>query len=86
MGDLKKESKGDAKGDPSNNETYDGRMALPELLVVTPSIRQMILDNESAEPMLEQAKKEGYKTMQDWGKIFTDNDDTTDSEIMRVTM
>ena len=83
---TKKECKGDAKCDPSNNETYDGRMALPELLVVTPSIRQMILDNESAEPMLEQAKKEGYKTMQDWGKIFTDNDDTTDSEIMRVTM
>lgn len=83
---TKEECKGNDKCDPSNNETYDGRMALPELLVVTPSIRQMILDNESAEPILEQAKKEGYRTMQDWGKIFVDNDDTTDSEIMRVTM
>lgn len=83
---VKDECKGNDQCDPSNNDTYDGRMALPELLVVTPAIRQMILDNESAEPMLEQAKKEGYRTMQDWGKIFVDNDDTTDSEIMRVTM
>ena len=83
---VKDECKGNAECDPSNNNTYDGRMALPELLVVTPSVRQMILDNESAGPMLDQAKKEGYRTMQDWGKEFVENGDTTQSEIMRVTM
>lgn len=83
---TKDECKGGAECDPSSNVTYDGRMALPELLVVTPSIRKMILDNETAGPLLEQAKKEGYRTMQDWGKIFIENDDTTETEIMRVTM
>ncbi|MDP7477296.1 MAG: GspE/PulE family protein [Candidatus Peribacteraceae bacterium] len=81
--------KDDCKGgkcDPSDNATYDGRMALPELLVVTPKIRQTIIDNEPAEIILEEAKKEGYRSMQEWGKILIDNDDTTESEIMRVTM
>ncbi len=83
---VKDECKGNDKCDPSNNATYDGRMALPELLVVTPGIREMILNNESAEALMTKAKDEGYKTMQDWGKILIDNDDTTESEIMRVTM
>lgn len=83
---LKDECKGDTKCDPSDSRSYDGRIAVPELLVATPAIRELIIDNENADAIFEQAKKEGYRTMQDWGKIFVEKEITSQSEIDRVTM
>lgn len=75
-----------AKCDPSNSATYSGRKALPELLIATPAIRKMILENESADVIEEQAKKEGYRTMKDWSEMYLKDSITTQSEILRVTM
>lgn len=82
---LKPECK-DGKCDPSNNASYSGRTALPELLVVTPGIKNMIMESETADSILEFAKTEGYKTMSDWGKELLEKQITTESEILRVTM
>ena len=82
---LKPECK-DGKCDPSNNDSYSGRTTLPELLVATPAIRELIIQNETAETILAKAKEEGYRTMSDWGKILVDRGDTSESEILRVTM
>jgi len=75
-----------ANCDPAAQETYTGRIALPELLIITPKIREDILMNEMAADITEHAKEEGYMTMSDWGKKFLDEERTTPSEIMRVTI
>ena len=72
--------------DPTDNTIFSGRKALPELLVVSPEIRQLILDNETADLIFDQAKKEGYKTMRDWGDDYLASHITLESEILRVTM
>jgi type II secretory ATPase GspE/PulE/Tfp pilus assembly ATPase PilB-like protein len=82
---LKPECKG-GKCDPSNNDSYSERTALPELLVATPAIRELIIQNETAETILAKAKEEGYRTMSDWGKILVERDETSETEILRVTM
>jgi type II secretory ATPase GspE/PulE/Tfp pilus assembly ATPase PilB-like protein len=82
---LKPECK-DGKCDPSNNESYSGRTSLPELLIATPAIRELIIENETAETILTKAKEEGYRTMSDWGKILVERKTTSESEIKRVTM
>ena len=82
---LKPECK-DGKCDPSNNDSYSGRTSLPELLVATPAIRDLIINNETAETILAKAKEEGYRTMGDWGKILVERGITSESEILRVTM
>lgn len=82
---LKPECK-DGKCDPADNASYNGRTALPELLIATPSIRQLILDNASADEILEKAKEEGYQTMKDWGELLVERKVTSESEVRRVTM
>lgn len=72
--------------DPGNNASYNGRTALPELLVVTPEIRNMILNSDTADAIEAQAKKEGFKSMKDWGEKLIASHTTTESEILRVTM
>ncbi len=72
--------------DLASNESYDGRTALPELLIATPSIRQLILDNASADEIAAKAKEEGYLTMKEWGKLLIERHITSESEVKRVTM
>lgn len=66
--------------------TYDGRVSLPELLTITPAIRKLILQNETVEVILEQAKKDGFKTMGEWGKELVTARITSPTEVDRVTM
>src|SRR5699024_7857711 len=40
---------------------YQGRMAIQELLVVTPELRKMITQNASGDDMVEQVTKEGMR-------------------------
>lgn len=75
----------DAKCDPADNATYNGRMSLPELLIVTPALRELILMSETSATIEAAARKEGYRTMRDWGKILVDQGMTTEAEVMRVT-
>ena len=72
--------------DLASNDSYDGRTALPELLIATPSIRQLILDNASAAEIEAKAKEEGYLTMKEWGKLLVERKVTSQTEIKRVTM
>ncbi|MFA7681537.1 MAG: GspE/PulE family protein [Candidatus Peribacteraceae bacterium] len=72
--------------DPSDHETYSGQTALPELLIITPKIREQILMNETAAVIEEQAKSEGYRPMKDWGEIYVEQQVTTPSEVLRVSV
>lgn len=75
----------DSKCDPADNSSYDGRIAIPELLVMDEKLREMILLNETPDAITKHAKEQGYKTMQEWGKLLVDANMTTQSEIERVT-
>ena len=74
-----------ANCDPSNHDTYNGVKAVPELLVITPEIRELILLNETASTIEKVAKEQGYLTMADWGEKFVEKKITTQSEVKRVT-
>lgn len=76
----------DGKCDPSNNATYNGRTSLPELLIATPAIRELIMQNETADTILKKAKEEGYRTMSEWGNTLVEQQITTEAEVLRVTM
>ena len=71
--------------DPGAHSTYGGQMALPELLMVTPAIEQQILNLSDASVIETQAKKEGFKTMKEWGSDAVKNKQTTVEEVARVT-
>jgi len=71
--------------DPADNASYDGRMAIPELLVIDEKLREMILLNETADAITKYAKEHGYRTMQEWGKLLVSARMTTQSEVERVT-
>jgi len=72
--------------DPASNDTYDGQMCLPELLNVSEPIRQAILNFESAATILDLARKEGYKTMREWGTELIKEKRTMQLEVDRVCM
>ncbi|OGJ53959.1 hypothetical protein A3D11_04365 [Candidatus Peribacteria bacterium RIFCSPHIGHO2_02_FULL_49_16] len=74
------------KCDPSNPDIYTGRRAMPELLIITPSIRELILQQERESTVLDKAKKEGYITMKQWGDTWVKDGITLQEEIERVTM
>ncbi len=82
---LSDESKAAASYDPADPASYSGRMTLPELLTVSPAMRDMILVQERSELMEEQARKDGYMTMKEWGKILAEQKITSPEEIARVT-
>ncbi|MBP9850526.1 MAG: type II/IV secretion system protein [Candidatus Peribacteraceae bacterium] len=64
---------------------YTGQCTLPELLIATEPIKDHILNQATATDMLETARKEGYKTMKEWGEIMIKDEVTTRVEVSRVT-
>jgi type II secretory ATPase GspE/PulE/Tfp pilus assembly ATPase PilB-like protein len=71
--------------DITDNKTYNGRISLPELIRVSSVIQSMILTSEPSQAILAQAKKEGYRTMREWGEILVMDRKTTQAEVDRVT-
>lgn len=71
--------------DPADPSIYTGRMVLPELITVTPKLRDDILNQESEEKIAAQARSDGYLTMKEWGDILVEQKITTKEEIERVT-
>lgn len=71
--------------DPSDPASYNGRCVLPELITVTPAMRDMILSQESEKNMEEQARTDGYLPMKDWGDVLVNQKITSKEEIERVT-
>ncbi len=72
--------------DPLSSDTYSGRIVLPELLVVNEGIRQLILQQETATAILEEARKQGYTTMREWGEILVKTGMTSKQEVDRVAI
>lgn len=82
---LSEEAKTNPQVDAADISIYGGRMVLPELLTVTPAMRSLILTQEREELIAEQAIKDGYLPMKEWGKILVEQGMTTMEEIARVT-
>jgi general secretion pathway protein E len=82
---LSDEARTSGTYDPADPKTYAGRMVLPELLTVTPQLRDMILQQEQESVLLEQAAKDGFMTMKEWGKALVEGKITSKEEIARVT-
>jgi len=67
-----------------NQTGYLGRIAIFEVLRVSPTINRMILQQESAKNIEEQAKKEGLITMKQDGYLKALEGITTIEEVLRV--
>ena len=68
-----------------NQRGYKGRIAITEVLPITPGIRELILQNSPAATIREQAKKEGLNTLRDDALIKVKNGITTLEEVVRET-
>lgn len=83
---LKDECKADdVHCDPASHDTYNGQMSLPELLICSPKVQEMIMGMEQEAAILTQAKSEGFRTMHEWGEQFVAEKKTTREEVDRVT-
>jgi general secretion pathway protein E len=71
--------------DPSDPASFAGQRALPELLVASPAIRELILSQAHENEIEEAARKEGYLSMREWGDIFVKEGSTPQEEVARVT-
>jgi len=67
------------------NSGYMGRLALFEILVVTDSIRELVLKKVSDSDVEKQARKEGMRTLHEDGIEKVLQGKTTIEEVMRVT-
>lgn len=73
------------KGCPECNYTgYLERIAIFEVLRISPTINRMILSHPNAKDILEQAKKEGFITMKQDGYLKALEGITTIEEVLRV--
>jgi type II secretory ATPase GspE/PulE/Tfp pilus assembly ATPase PilB-like protein len=82
---LSEESKAKGTYDPLDASTYSGRVVLPELVTVSPQLRDLILVQEQETIIEEQAKKDGYRTMKECGNDLVAQKVTTIEEVLRVT-
>ncbi|MDD5041938.1 MAG: GspE/PulE family protein [Candidatus Peribacteraceae bacterium] len=80
--ELQKEG---AKVDPADSASYGGRTVIAELLQATPEIQNLILNNESATVIEQQARKQGYISMREMGDQLVKERMTVQSEVDRVT-
>jgi len=64
---------------------YKGRLAVTEVMPISPKLREMILARASTAELREQAKKEGMKTLRDDALIKVKKGLTTIDEIIRET-
>ncbi len=71
--------------DASDPKTFGGQCALPELLVASNNVRDLILSQAHESEVEEAARKEGYLSMHDWGEKFIQEKISLREEIARVT-
>ncbi len=64
---------------------YKGRIAVTEVMPISPKLREMILSRASTAELREQAKKEGMKTLREDALIKVKNGLTTLDEVIRET-
>ncbi len=64
---------------------YSGRMGIYELLVVTPEIRELVVNRASATQLLDQARKQGLTLLREDGWRKVREGKTTPEEVLRVS-
>ncbi len=64
---------------------FTGQVALSELLLASENIKNLILSQAPTAEILQAARKEGYRTMAEWGQTYIAEKITTKSEVDRVT-
>ncbi len=75
------------RGCPTCNGTgYKGRMAIFEILLVSETLRQMIIDHASSDVIRDQARREGMRTLRESGLLAIFDGLTTVEEVLRETM
>ncbi|MBI2797733.1 type II/IV secretion system protein [Candidatus Saccharibacteria bacterium] len=67
-----------------NYSGYKGRVAIYEILIVSPSIKELIVKNPSSRLIWEQAQKEGARTLFEDGIVKVLNGRSTLEELLRV--
>ena len=89
---IKREEIGDRKFfrgtgcNSCNNTGYKGRVGLFELMVIDDELRDMIMNNETADALREKAKTKGMVLLRDAGVKFIFQGLTTVEEIVRETI
>jgi len=69
---------------PEGKEGYKGRSGIHEILPFTPTIKEMVMDNGTADQIEEQARKEGMLIMLEDGIYKAARGMTTIEEVLRV--
>ena len=72
--------------DTCNNTGYKGRVGLFELMIITDELREMIMQNASADAMRKVAQRNGMVTLRDAGTNFVWEGLTTAEEVLRETI
>jgi type IV pilus assembly protein PilB len=74
------------KGCPTcNNSGYKGRIALYEVMLIGPEIKEMVLEGASADELKKTAMRMGMKTLRQSGLSKVKEGTTSLEEVMRVT-
>ncbi len=64
---------------------YTGQLALPEFLIGTEAIKNLILSQAPSAEIMATAKKEGFRTMKEYGEQLIKEVVTSRAEVARVT-
>lgn len=75
-----------AKPTQDSSDGFKGRLGVHEVLTVTETIRQLVMQNATADAIEQQAKKEGMLTMIEDGIFKAAQGLTTIEEVLRVTL
>ena len=67
-----------------NNTGFKGRRGIYEILKITPKIQDAILKNKTAPEIMEIAKSEGYRPMQEVGADYLKSGDLAFEEFQRT--
>jgi type IV pilus assembly protein PilB len=67
------------------NTGYNGRLAIGEALILSPKVRELILNRAPENTLKQQARLEGMRTLREDGINLVKNGLTTIEEVVRVT-
>jgi type IV pilus assembly protein PilB len=65
---------------------FRGRTAIFEIMVMSETLRQLVLDGSSSDVLREQARREGMRTLRESGLLAIFDGITTVEEVLRETM
>jgi type IV pilus assembly protein PilB len=68
-----------------NKKGYRGRLAIFELMTMTPQVREMTFKGESTQVVRKLARKQGMRTLFEDGMIKAIRGITTIDEVLRIT-